>query len=83
MSALGSGLGLGLGLGLGVGSGFELGLGSGFELGLGLQPDRGHDEEELDEDRAKGQDAAHEHVEGGAHVPGLLRHLVRVGVGVS
>ena len=36
-----------------------------------VQPHAGQDEEELDEDRAKGQDAADEHTEGRVHVPGL------------
>mmetsp|Transcript_17587 Transcript_17587/g.51091 ORF Transcript_17587/g.51091 Transcript_17587/m.51091 type:complete len:496 (+) Transcript_17587:327-1814(+) len=46
-----------------------------------VEPDGGEDEEELDEDRAEGQDAAHEHAEGRGHVPGLLRHLPRDLVG--
>ena len=36
-----------------------------------VQPHAGQDEEELNEDRAKGQDAANEHAEGWVHVPRL------------
>ena len=40
-----------------------------------LQPDRAHDEEELDEHGAERQDAAHRHRAGQAHVPSLQRHM--------
>mmetsp|Transcript_14657 Transcript_14657/g.38064 ORF Transcript_14657/g.38064 Transcript_14657/m.38064 type:complete len:217 (+) Transcript_14657:318-968(+) len=42
-----------------------------------VQPDRGEDEEELDEHRAKGQHTAHDDREGRLHVPHLLGHLPR------
>ena len=48
-----------------------------------LQPDGGHDEEELDEDGAEGEDAAHQHVERAAHVPRLLGDLPRDLVGAA
>ena len=46
-----------------------------------LEPHRRHDEEELDEDGPKGEDAAHEDVERPPHVPRLHGDLARDLVG--
>mmetsp|Transcript_17586 Transcript_17586/g.51086 ORF Transcript_17586/g.51086 Transcript_17586/m.51086 type:complete len:325 (+) Transcript_17586:762-1736(+) len=46
-----------------------------------VEPDGGEDEEELDEDRAEGEHAAHNDGECGPHVPHLLGYLARDLVG--
>ena len=40
-----------------------------------VQPHAGQDEEELDEDGAKGQDAPNQNAEHRVHVPGLQRQV--------